>query len=61
MKLSDNVIKAYDGPFKWSTTTMVDLCSYEFKMGELYLNNHLPILTSKKYIIRNMSVLPLKD
>ena len=30
-KFSEQVIKAYDGPFKWSTTPMVDLGTYIFK------------------------------
>ena len=34
LKLSEHVIKAYDGPFKGSTTPMVDLGTYIFK----YLN-----------------------
>ena len=31
LKLSEHVIKAYDGPFKGSTTPMVDLGTYIFK------------------------------
>ena len=31
IKFSDQVIKADDGPFKGSTTPMVDLGKYEFK------------------------------
>ena len=34
LKSSDRVIEADDGPFKGSTTPMVDLGTYEFK----YLN-----------------------
>ena len=35
LTLSDHIIKAYDGPFKVSTTPMVDLGTYVFKL----LNN----------------------
>ena len=31
LKFSDNVIEAYDGPFKESTEPMVDLGTHEFK------------------------------
>ena len=31
LKLSDHIIKAYDGPFKGYTTPMIDLGTYEFK------------------------------
>ena len=61
-KLSDHVIEADDGPFKESTTPMVDLVTYEFKdlnTGKLHPKNHLQILKSKKYMTWNMSVIPL--
>ena len=31
LRLSDHIIEAYYGPFKGSTSPMVDLSTYEFK------------------------------
>ena len=51
-------------PCKWSMTPMVDLSMYDFKIlntGKLHLKNHLQMLTQRKFMNHNMSVLPLND
>ena len=58
--LTELGIEADDGPFKGSTTPMVDLGTYIFKYsntGKLHLNNCLLMLPSKKYINQNMRVM----
>ena len=35
IEFSDHIIEAYDGPFKVSTETIVDLGTYEFKEVEM--------------------------
>ena len=35
MELSDHFIEAYDGPFKGSTSVMVDMGMHEFKDTEI--------------------------
>ena len=64
LKFSHHFVEADDGTFKGSTAPMVDSGMFEFKdsnTGKLHLNNRLRILTQKKFINRNMSVLILND
>ena len=63
-KWSDHVIEANDGTFKGYTEPMVDLSAYDFEglnIGELHLKNLLQIITQRKFMTHNMSILLLND
>ena len=64
LKLSYHVIKSNDENFERSTSPMVHLGTYEFKdlnTGKLQLKNWLQMLTQKKFINCNISLLLLKN
>ena len=63
LKFSDHIIEAYDRPFKWYTTPIVDLGTYEFKnlsKGKITPEEFLLTFMLKKYMSRDMSVPPIK-
>ena len=52
-KISKHFIEGYDGPFKGYKTPKVHLGAYiskDLNIGKLNLNNHLPTITSNKYM-----------
>ena len=54
LKWSNYDIEGYGGPFKGSTSPMVDLVTYELtkiNTGKLNLNNRLRRIAHKKYMI----------
>ena len=60
LNISEHVIKAEYGPFKGSTTPMVDLgkCIFKVKIWrKLHLKNRLAMLTSNNYMNHNMFTL----
>ena len=64
LKFFNNAIEADDGPFIGSMEFMVDLGTYEFKdlkTGMITPDEFLQMITQKKYMNRNKSILMLNE
>ena len=64
LKYFNNSIEADDGPFIGFMESMVDLGTYQFKdlnTGMITPDEFLQIITQKKYMNRNKSILMLND